>query len=334
MVMPLRILLPCLAVCLVAAGAAGIGVAGESAAGGYVTRQADGVLRGCAASVLGHSLVAVPGSGQAPGRAMPGACGFQLRDAAGQMLVTAAPAVPGSAVPVSGSRLAAHLVRPVTVPGADGGRWRTVITAVRYQPQHMMYVYGPDNLRYVISGPAGPGSSGMLIITTPLAGPGQAAAGYAAAASIVLVLLAAAAFALTRAILRPLREAAELAGQAGQGASCRLEEMMACLSLLGNRDDGRYGLTLARMRGRLQASRAAEAAARGAAADMSRQLGQACLQLRRSASIVHGFAEYCRRQDGSPPAGLDQMLERVTDEITRMETLAAGLRMCSASEPA
>ena len=61
-------------------------------------------------------------------------------------------------------------------------------------------------------GPAGPGSSGMLIVMMPLAGTVQAAAGCAAAAGIVLVLLAAAAFALTRAILRPLREAAELAG--------------------------------------------------------------------------------------------------------------------------
>jgi hypothetical protein len=337
MVMPLRLLLPCLAVCLVAAGAAGIGIAGVSAAGDHVTRQADGVLRGCAESVLGHGLVAVPGSGQAAGGAMPGACGFQLRDAAGQMLVTAAPAVLGPAFPGGGAWPAAHLARPVTMTGAGGGHWRAVVTAVRYQPQHMMYVYGPDNLRYVISGPAGPGSSGMLIVTTPLAGTGQAAAGYAAAAGTVLVLLAAVAFILTRAILRPLREAAELAGkagQAGQGASGRLEEAMACLSLLASRDHGQRGMTLARMHGRLQASRAAEAAARGSAADMSGQLGQACLQLRRPVSVLHGFAEYCRGQDGPPPAGLDQMLERVTDEITRMETLAAALRMCSADEPA
>ena len=74
----------------------------------------------------------------------------------------------------------APLACSATVPDAgDGGRWRAVIRAVRYQPQRMAYVYGPDDLRYVISGSAGPGSSGMLIVMTPLAGTGQAAAGCA-----------------------------------------------------------------------------------------------------------------------------------------------------------
>ena len=331
-VMPLRILLPCLAVCLVASGAAAIGVAGVSAAGGYLMRQADDALRACATSMLSHGLVAVPRSGPAPGRAMPGACDMELRSAGGQLLIPPAPAAPGPATPASRSRLAARLARPVTVPGAGGGRWRAVVTAVRYQPQRMLYVYGPDDLRYVISGPGGTGSSGMLIVMTPLAGTGQVAAGCAAVAGAVLVLLAAAAFALTRAILRPLGGAAGLAGKAGQGPGDRLEEAMARLSVLANRDHGRCGMTLARMRGRLHASCAAEAAARRSAADLSGQLGQTCLQLRRPASILHGFTGYCRSQDRPPPAGLDRMLQRVTDEITRMETLAEGLHICSASE--
>jgi hypothetical protein len=147
-VMPLRILLPCLAVSLAASGAAAIGVAGVSAAGGYLMRQADDALRACAASVLSHGLVAVPGLGRAPGRAMPGGCGMELRSAGGQMLIPAAPATPGPAIPASASRLAAHLARPVTVPGAGGGgRWRAVITAVRYQGLHMRSASestGPD----------------------------------------------------------------------------------------------------------------------------------------------------------------------------------------------
>jgi hypothetical protein len=333
MVLPLRILLPALAVCLVASGAAAIGVAGASAAGGYLMAQADDALRACAAGMLSHGLAAVPGSGPAPGRAMPGACSSQLRSAGGKMLIPAAPAAPGPAIAASGSRLA-PLTQPVTVPGAGGGgRWRAVIRAVRYQPQRMAYVYGPDDLRYVISGPAGPGSSGMLIVMTPLAGTGQPAAGCAAAAGTVLVLLAAAAFALTRAILRPLREAAELAGKASQDGDGRLEEVMARLSVLADRYHGRYGMTLASMRERLHASRAAEAAAGRSAADMSGQLSETCLQLRRPASILHGFTEYCRSQDSPPPAGLDQMLQRLTDEITRMETLAERLHKRSAGEP-
>jgi len=357
MAMPLRILLPCLAVGLVAAGAVVIGVAGASAASGYQLRQADDDLRGCAASVLSYSLVAMPGSGPAAGQVVPGTCGVELRSAGGQILIPAAPAVPGPAIAAGGSWRPVRLVQPVTVPGSGGsGRWRAVIMAVRYQPQRMSYVYGPDDLRYVISGPAGPGSSGQLIAMTPLAGTGRAAAGFAAAAGAVLVLLAAAAFVLTRAILRPLREAAELAGKAGQeaagcleavaagrrqdAAGCleaiaagRLEEVMARLGMLANRDHGWSGTASAGLRERLHAGAAAEAAPRRSAADMSGELGQACVQLRRSASILLGFAEYCRSQERPPSGSLDQMMARLSGEITQIETLADRLRRYCQPDP-
>ena len=120
-----------------------------------------------------------------------------------------------------------------------------IIEAVHYQAQRMLYVYGPDDLRYVIGGRTGHGSSGMLIVMAGLAGTRQAAAGYAAAAAAVLVLLAAAAFAVTRAVLRPLREAAEIAGDASQGAGGRLEDAMTRLGVLANGHHGRYGMMLA-----------------------------------------------------------------------------------------
>ena len=142
----------------------------------------------------------------------------------------------------------------------------------------------------------------MLVVMAGLPGTGQPAAGYAAAAGTVLVLLAAAAFAATRAILRPLREAARLAADAGQGAVGRPRDVMASLSVLAGREHGRYGMAAARMRGRLQASHAAEAAARRSAADMAGQLEQTCLQLRRPAAIVDGFTGYCRQQGTFPPA--------------------------------
>src|SRR5436189_3459 len=197
----------------------------------------------------------------------------------------------GPAIPASGSWLAAHLAGPVTVPGSgNSGRWRVVIRAVRYQAQRMLFVYGPDDLRYLISGPAGHGPAGMLVVMAGLAGAGPPAAGYAAAAGTVLVLLAAAAAAVTRAILRPLRETARLAADAGHGGGGRPGDVMASPGVLAER----YGMTAARMRQRLQASHAAEAAARRSAADMAGHLEQACLQLRRPAAIVHGFTEYCR----------------------------------------
>ena len=73
-------------------------------------------------------------------------------------------------------------------------------------------------------------------------------------------------------------------------------------------------------------------AARRSAADVAGHLEQACLQLRRPAAIVHGFTEYCRQHGRPPPAALDQMMQRVTGEITRMETLVDGLRMRSAGQ--
>lgn len=113
------------------------------------------------------------------------------------------------------------------------------------------------------------------------------------------------------------------------GGGGRPGDVMASPGVLADR----YGMTAARMRQRLQASHAAEAAARRPAADMAGHLEQACLQLRRPAAIVHGFTGYCRKHGRPPPAALDQMMQRVTGEITRMETLAGGLRTRSAGQP-
>ena len=85
--LPLRVLLPCVAVCLVACGAAAIGAVCVQAAHGYVMRQADEGLRACASSLLGHGLVAVPESGAVPGQAPPGPCGMELLSVTGQVLI-------------------------------------------------------------------------------------------------------------------------------------------------------------------------------------------------------------------------------------------------------
>jgi len=280
--LPLGVLLPCVAVCLAASGAAAIGAVCVRAGGSYEIRQADDGLRACASSTLSHGAVAVPGSGAVAGQASPVPCMMELLSVSGQVLIPAPADAGGPAVPASGSWLAAHLAGPVTVPGSgNSGHWRVAIKVVHYQAQRMMFVFGPDDLRYLISGPAGHGSAGMLVVMAGLAGTGPPAAVYAAAAGTVLVLLAAAAFAVTRAIVRPQREAARLAADAGH------------------------------MAGRLE---------------------QACLQLRRPTAIVHGFTEYCCKHGRPPPAALDQMMQRVASEITRMETLVDGLHMRSADQ--
>jgi signal transduction histidine kinase len=137
----------------------------------------------------------------------------------------------------------------------------------------------------------------------------------------VLVMLAAVALAGTQAILRPLREATELAEHAGEAAG----EGLACATPRvradGNQNHWPFGMALARISGQLRASSTAEAAARRSAADMAGRLGEVALEVRRSVNVVHGFAEYCRQRGKPPSADVDRMLQRVADEVTRMETL-------------
>ena len=330
---PLRVLLPCLAVSLVSFGAVAAGLAGVSGTGGYLMRQADKSLLACAGSLLSHGFVAPPNSGPGASQAPPGPCDMELLSATGQVLTVAAPgAAYGPAIPAGGSWLAAHLARPVTVPGAgSSGRWRVVIEAVHYQPQRILYVYGPDDVKYLVSVRPGHGSGGMLAVMTGLAGTGpitgRRAADYAAAAGTVLVLLAGAALALTQTILRPLRQAAELAESAGQAAAGRLPRVPRRGVRAGaDRSRWPFGMMLMRMSEQLRASRAAEAAARRSADQMSEHLGETAPELLRSVNVVRGFAESYRQQPKPPAARLDRMLRRVSDEAAQMETLIEGLR--------
>jgi hypothetical protein len=121
---PLGVLLPCLAVSLAASGAVATGVAMVSSTSGYLVRQADQDVQACAESLQSRGLVVVPGS------VPPGACGIELLSTDGQVVVPAAAG--GPVIPPGRSWLAAHLARPVTVPGTSG-RWRVVVMAVRYQ---------------------------------------------------------------------------------------------------------------------------------------------------------------------------------------------------------
>ena len=297
---PLRVLLPCLAVGLAASGAVAAGLVLLSGTSGYLMQQADQEVRACAGAVLSRGLVTVPGSAPAPGQ--EAACGVELLSAGGQVLVPAdAGAAAGPAVPPGPSWLTAHLDRPVTIPGpGTGGRWRVLVTAVRYQARRIPYVYGADDMRYLVGGPAGPGQPGLAAVMAGLAGTGQVAAGYAAAAGVVLVLLAAAVLAAVRAITRPRRLAATLAA-------------LSAPPTAGN---------------------PAETAAGQAARQMSARLAEVSLELRAPVHVVHGFAQYCRQRGTPPPASLDRMMRRIAGEATRMDALLAGLEAAPPSGPA
>jgi hypothetical protein len=298
---PLWVLLPGLAVSVVAIGAVAAGAIGIAGTRADLIRQADGNLLACAGQVLSRDFVAGPTSGPAPS----GTCDMELLSASGQLLTPPAPgAGPGPAIPASPSWLAAHTARPATVPGSSGGSWRVLLAAVRYQPQRILFVGGPENVQYAISGPTGRGLAGWLVVMAGQAGldplTGRVAAGYAGAAGAVLVLLAVAGVAVTRAVLRPLRKTTVAASAPFATALTRVSEQM-------------------------DASRTAEAAARRSAAETSERLSEVSLELRTSVSIVRGFAEYCRQRGKPPPPAGDPMARRVTDEVARIEALVARL---------
>jgi len=119
----------------------------------------------------------------------------------------------------------------------------------------------------------------------------------------------------------------ELAESAGQAAGGEPWHGMPRRGLWAGTDGSRWplGMTLARMPEQIGASRAAEAAARRSADEMSRRLGETALELLRSVNVVRGFAEYYRHQPKPSAASLDRMLRRVADEAAQMETLIAGL---------
>jgi signal transduction histidine kinase len=289
---PLRVLLPCLAVSLVAVGAVAVGLADVSGTRGYLVRQADHDLLNCAASMLSHPLVVAPVADPAAGP-----CAVELLSTGGRLLPPLAPgAAAGPALPARGPWAAAHAGSPVTVPGVGtSGSWLVLIEPVRYQPQRILYVYGPDDVRYLISGHSGHGPGGTLVVMTGLTGIGPAATrvavSYAVAAGAVLVLLAGAALALMRAILRPLRHAARLAEVAAQAAGAE----------------------------QLNASRAAQVSARRSAEQLSSRLAEVSLDLRTSVNVVGGFAERCRQRGQPRPGDLDRMMRRVAGEVARME---------------
>ncbi len=316
---PLWVSLPCLAVSVVALGAVAAGAIGLSGTRGYLTRQTDSNLLACAGRATGQPFVDWSASGPVP----PGACDMELLSASGQLLTPpASGAGHGPVIPAGRSRLAAHMARPVTVPGV-GGNWRVLLEAVRYQPQRIPYVYGPDDVQYVISGPAGRGPAGLLVVMARAAGigrlTGEAEARYAAAVGAVLVLLAAAELGVTRAVLRPLRETARFAAHAGQAAAD------GQLPQARSGPDGPFAAAVTVVSEQMAASRAAEAAARRRAAEMAGRLSEVSQELRTPVSIVRGFAESCRHLGKPLPAAGDPMMRRVAEEISRLGTLIAQL---------
>ena len=86
---PLWMLLPAVAVSVVALGAVAVGAAGIPGTRGYLTRQTDSSLLACAGGAMGQRFVNWPASAAAPSNA----CDMELLSASGKLLSPPAPAL-------------------------------------------------------------------------------------------------------------------------------------------------------------------------------------------------------------------------------------------------
>ncbi len=256
--------------------------------------------------MLSRRFVAAPDSDPVPGQVPPGSLRHGVADRERPVADSCGSRRRGGpALPADGSWLAAHLRgRSPCQAAGTGGRWRVVLEAVQYQPQRILYVYGPDNVqvrdqrtdrarfwrrarRHGRTGRCRPdhraGRGGLR-------GRGGRGAGAAGAARRS---------AMARAILRPLREAARPAPRAARGEPSAGGAPRAAATSMGPvaeplASHAEYDMT--RCPAQLRASRTAEAAARRSAAEMAERLGEVSLDMRTSVNVVRGFAAYYRQR--------------------------------------
>jgi two-component system OmpR family sensor kinase len=316
--------------CLAGAAAGVITLAGAAELRGYLTRQADQELAAEAAGLAHHAEAAWPGQGAVPGDR--GGTYVEVFTGGGQPLLTQSQR-PGPAITARPAWVRAHTGRPVTVPGRGGGQsWRIIAVPVHYQAHHIMYVYGADDVSFVLTSRAEPGLPATLVVGTGLAGIGQAAGRLAVtglAFSIVMILAAAGiGAAAIRVGLRPL---AGIQARAGAAAGSTPPAVAAPEPREAGTGEppgmgapepaGGFGslarsvtTILSRAGEASRAQAAAESAARQATEQMRRALVDALQELREPLSVVAGYAEYHRQRGGEPGV----TIRRLEDETARM----------------
>jgi two-component system, OmpR family, sensor kinase len=334
--LPLWLKLAAAGLCLTGVAAGLIGAAGVSSVRGYLIRQAGWQVQADARGLVGRSLAAGPEPGPALAGAGAGEVRVEVLGLGGKPLISAGQgAAAGPAIPASPGWISEHAGRPVTVPArGTGASWRVVAEPVRYQARRLPFVYGTDDLALVLTGPAGPGTRGTLVVAMSLGGIGRAAGRLTVATLVidgaVIVLLAGLAAALLRASLRPL---------AALGESAR---SVAAHSLPGRLLAGGPGGEAGRIARPLnlmlneagetaRAHAEEEAAARRSRERLCQAAVDACHDLREPLAVIGGFAEYYRRRGPLDERELDRMIGRLAREAARMDTVAGALASAAAA---
>ena len=337
-----RVRLGVTALCLLAAAAAIITGACGLVARDYLMGQADRQLRAYADRLTSHPFVASPIYGIAPGAVGDigpggGVLGIEVRGSGGQLVMRAAGrAGPGPAIPAVPAGAAAHAGQPATVAAGNGGSWRVIAEPIRYRARRIPFSYSAEGFAVFVSGQGRPGLAGTLVVGLDLGGAGRAVGrlvvtGLAVSGAVILVA-ACLGVAVTRAILRPVTRVEEtLAAVAGGELSRRVPVPH------GGTDAGRLARSLNAMLNQIEQSFSAlaesETAARGSSARICQIIGGTGHQLRRPLSVIHGFADACRR--GRRPRGgeLDLMMRRVTGEAARMDAAIDDLLLARHDRP-
>jgi hypothetical protein len=299
----LRVRLVAAAVCLLAAGAGVIVVAGVSATRGQLTRQAEQQLRAYAGQLTSRPFLLTPFSRPAPGApelshlaAGTSPVSIEVRGSGGQVVLRTGPERPaGPGLHAAAARVLASRGGPAAVQPAQHGSYLAITEPIRYRAHRIPYAYSAEDFALHVTSPAGTGSPGTLVVSVSLARIGQATGHLAVMllATSVLLLLATGCLAnwVIRALLRPDRAAPALSAAATQLGQLR--------------------------------ARAAELqpAARRVTEQKRQAVAAAGRELRKPLSVLGGLAEYYRHRDQLTPGEFDRLLGRIADETARIDAI-------------
>ena len=220
----LTVRLAAVAVCLLAAGAGIIVLAGALATRDSLVREAGQQLRGYAGQLARYPFLLTPLSRTEPGPAglsglagagarQPEHRGARRRRPAGHAGRPGPPAGPG--LPASAVRVLADHREAGPVRVSRGGNLLAVAEPVHYRAHHIPYAYSAEDFTVDVTSPAGRGAPGTLVVSLSLARVGQATSRLAVTLLAVggIVVLAAGCLAgwTIRTTLRPLTQLADRA---------------------------------------------------------------------------------------------------------------------------
>ena len=298
----LRVRLVAAAVCLLAAGAGIIVVAGVSATRSQLTRQAEQQLRAYAGQLTSRPFLLTPFSRPAPGTREPrdlaagtGPVSIEVRGSGGQVVLRTGPDHPPALGLHGAAQVLASQGSPAAVQPARRGGYLAIAEPIRYRAHRIPYAYGAEDFALHVTSPAGTGSPGTLVVSVSLARIGQATGHLAvvllAVSGLVLLAIGGLAGQAVRALLRPDRAAPALSAAATQ---------------LGQPRDPASEPQLAACQVAEQRRQAIVAAGR---------------ELRKPLSVLGGVTEYYRHRDQLTPGEFDRLLGRVADETARIDAI-------------